>query len=85
MTAPKVIDLPKTGFAPNNSAIAAHLREQADRIECDDQNIRNVFMVIERSDGTLYRQTMGNTCDLARAIGILTIACIRDTMGVDES
>ena len=79
----EIKELPNTGFAPTNCAIAKHLREQADWIEADDENVRNVFMVIERADGTIYRQTMGQTCDLARALGVLAIACIRGAMGDD--
>ena len=77
--------LPNTGFAPSNASIAKHLREQADWIEEDTEPVRNVFIVIEKADGTLHRQAMGMHCDLARAIGVLTIACIRGAMGDDEN
>lgn len=76
--------LPNTGFAPSNESIAKHLREQADWIEASEHGIRNVFMVIEACDGTVHRQTMGRPCDLGRAIGVMTIACIRSAMERDE-
>jgi len=79
-----VKQLPNTGFAPSNESIANHLREQAQWIEEDEDPVRNVFIVIEKADGTLRRQTMGMQCDLARAIGVLTVACIRGAMGDDD-
>ncbi|MDP2806020.1 MAG: hypothetical protein Q8O24_08790 [Gallionellaceae bacterium] len=79
----EIKQLPNTGFAPSNASIAKHLREQADWIEEDEDAVRNVFIVIEHADGTLRRQTMGMQCDLARAIGVLTVACIRGAMSDD--
>lgn len=76
----KISALPNTGFAPSNESIAKHLREQAEFIEAGDP-VRNVFMVVELADGSVYRATMGQPCDLARAIGVLTVACIRGAMG----
>ena len=77
-----VIELPNIGFAPSNTHIAKHLREQADWMEEDDATpIRTVVMIIEREDGTLHRQTMGQACDLARVLGVLQIAVIRGAMG----
>lgn len=81
---PVIVELPNTGHAPSNESIASHLREQAEWIEGSDEEIRNVFMVIERADGTIYQQTMGKPCDLARAIGVLTISSIRSAMGVES-
>lgn len=71
--------LPLVGFAPSNKDIAAHLREQADWIEMTEVNIRSVFMVIEREDGSLYRQTCGQPCDKASALGVLAI--VKSTVG----
>ena len=76
-----ILSLPKTGFAQSTHDIAEHLREQADRIENEAEALRNVYLIFEREDGSVYRQTMGQTCDLARAIGVITIACIRGAMG----
>ena len=77
-----VKQMPNTGFAPNNASIAKHLREQADWMEeSDAAPIRNVYLVIEITDGTLHRQTIGMPCDLARALGILTIAAVRGSIG----
>jgi hypothetical protein len=76
-------ELPNTGFAPSNESIAKHLREQADWIEEDDDPIRNIFIIIEHTDGTLRRQICGQPCDLARAVGVMTIACVRAST-VDE-
>ena len=81
---PSVIELTKTGFAPTNASIAAHLREQADWFEKSDAIIRNIFMVIEREDGSVYRLTIGQVCDLARAIGVLTMASIQAATGIGE-
>jgi hypothetical protein len=73
-----VLPLPNTGYAPNNKAIAAHLRQQAEWLDADDAaGVRNVILVIEYVDGDLRRQTMGEKCDLARAIGLLTLAASR--------
>jgi hypothetical protein len=78
----EIKQLPNTGYAPDNASIAKHLRQQADWMdEPDATPIRNVYLVIERVDGTLHRQTIGKTCDLARVIGILTIAAIRGSIG----
>lgn len=77
-------ELPNTGFAPSNSSIAKHLREQADWIENNENDLRNVFMIYERSNGTVYRQVVGQPCDLARAIGVMTIACIRGAIGEND-
>lgn len=75
-------ELPNTGFAPSNESIAKHLREQADWIADEDTKpVRNVFLVIEYEDGSLMRQTCGKTCDLARAIGVLTVATTRAALG----
>ena len=73
--------LPLVGFAPCNKDIAAHLREQADWIETTEVNIRNIFMVIERENGSLYRQTCGQPCDKARALGILAMSIVKSTVG----
>jgi len=66
--------LPNNGYAPDNFSIANHLREQATWIEEDGESIRNVYLIIETSDGELRRQTMGMPCDMARIVGILTVA-----------
>jgi hypothetical protein len=77
-----VLPLPNTGYAPNNKAIAAHLRQQAEWLDADDAaGVRNVILVIEYVDGDLRRQTMGEKCDLARAIGLLTLAASRAGTG----
>lgn len=77
--------LPQNGFAPTNQAVAAHLREMADWIvEEDHPRVRNVFLVIETIDGELIRQTCGAPCDLARALGILTIAAARAAIGPER-
>ena len=46
--------------------------------------VRNVILILEYSDGDLRRQTMGAPCDLARAIGLLTIAAARASVGDTE-
>ena len=81
---PTIKQLPNNGFAPSNASIAGHLREQADWIDEDPEPVRNVYIVIERADGTLKRQTVGMPCDTARLVGILTIACIRAAMMEEE-
>lgn len=75
-----LLELPPTAFAPSNSDIAERLRQMADYIE-NDVPIKTVFLICEKMDGTLERSTMGHPCDLARAMGILTIAVIRATQG----
>ena len=81
---PAVIYLQKTGFAPSNQSIAAHLREQADWIEQSDEGVRNVVMIVEKMDGTLYRQTMGHVCDRARVLGLMSMASIQAASGIGE-
>jgi hypothetical protein len=78
----EITQLPNNGFAPDNKSIANHLREQADWLEEEDATpIRNVYLILERVDGTIHQQRMGMTCDLARAIGIMTIAAVRGSIG----
>ncbi|MCA8026429.1 hypothetical protein [Burkholderia cepacia] len=80
----ELASLPLNGFAPTNPDVAQHLREQAEWIECGEYgDVRNVFLVIETTDGRLIRQTCGAPCDRARAVGILTIAAARAS--VEES
>lgn len=77
-----LIELPNNGYAPSNAAIARHLREQADWI--DDPNaapLRTVMLIIGYADGDLQRQTCGQPCDLARAVGLLTVAAARMAVG----
>ena len=77
-----ILPLPNNGYAPNNKEIAAHLRQQADWLEASDAaGVRNCILVIEYVDGDLRRQTMGEKCDLARAIGLLTLAANRAGVG----
>jgi len=81
----KLTSLPQTGYAPNNKAIAAHLRQQADWMELSDAApVKNVVLVMEYCDGDLRRQTVGAPCDRARVIGLLTIAAARASVGDDE-
>lgn len=78
----ELVALPLNGTANTNADIAAHLREQADWVdEGSYDDIRNVFMVFEMADGTIRRQTCGAPCDLARALGVLSIAIIRASIG----
>ena len=79
---PSVIELTKTGFAPSNASISEHLREQDDWIEKSDVGVRNVVIVVERMDGTLYHQTMGHVFDRARLLGILSMASIQAATGI---
>jgi len=76
--------IPQNGFAPSNESIANHLREQADWIEQADEGVRNVFMIVERADGSIYQQSMGQPCDLARTIGVMQMAIIRSALGEEE-
>jgi len=77
--------LPQTGYAPNNKAIAAHLRQQADWMELDDAaKVKTVVLVLEDCDGVLRRQTMGAPCDRARVVGLLTMAAARASVGDRE-
>lgn len=79
--AAEIASLPLTGFAPDNASIAAHLREQADWLESEDAKpVRNVFLIFEDADGELRRQTCGHACDLARAVGVITMAVQRSML-----
>jgi hypothetical protein len=79
-----ILRIPLGGMCNSNADIAAHLREMAQWIEDDEDEFRNVFMVIERRDGTLTRRTCGQPCDLARTMGILSIAAARAALGQEE-
>jgi hypothetical protein len=73
--------LPLTGFAPDNASIAAHLRQQADWLEeADATPVRTVFLIFEDADGSLRRQTCGIPCDLARAVGVITMSLQRSML-----
>ncbi|KVO05581.1 hypothetical protein WK59_03915 [Burkholderia ubonensis] len=78
MSETRIAALPLNGHANCNADVGAHLRQQADWIEADEfGDVRNVFIVIETTDGRLIRQTCGAPCDRARAVGILAIASAR--------
>lgn len=82
MNESRIVSLPLSGHASTNAEIAAHLRQQADWIEADERGeVRNVFLIIEATDGSLVRQTCGAPCDVARAIGVLTAAATRACVG----
>lgn len=58
--------LPKTGYAPNNAEVAAHLRETAEAIAADDSaEVRGVQVIIEYADGSLQRNVCGGLQDVA--------------------
>ena len=82
---PSIVELPNNGHAPDNASIARHLREQADWLEEEGaEPVRNVFFVIEYADGSLNRGTLGTRCDLARAVGVLSMALHRAMSGEEE-
>jgi hypothetical protein len=84
MSKTNLIALPLNGLAPNNTAIAAHLREQADWVEKGDHgNVTQIVMLIE-SDDSLFRQCFGETIDRSRVIGLLTIMAARMATGTDK-
>lgn len=73
--------LPQTGFAPTNDAIASHLREQAEIVEQGGHgNLRTIVMLYETHEGQIARQVCGGPCDLARMIGLIHIAGIRESI-----
>ena len=74
--------LPNTGHAPNNAAVAAHLREQADWVEQGLQgNVDTVLVITETSDGGLIMHVAGKPNDAARIAGLLHMAGIRHAIG----
>ncbi len=77
--------LPLSGYAPNNEHIGDHLVALANNV-CDGEfgNVRTAILLIENSDGKLIRQTCGQTCDLARVVGLLSIAATRAATGDEE-
>lgn len=76
--APQLHVLPKTGFAPSNAEVAAHLRETADNIAADDSaEVRSVQVIIEYADGTLDRNVCGGPQDVARGLGVLAMALLK--------
>lgn len=78
----KIVALPNNGFAPSNSDIANHLREQADWMEENDAApLTNVVIVFELEDGSIRRQVCGQPIDRARMVGLLTMAATQAAMG----
>lgn len=58
------------------------VNEQADFVRNGGYgDLRNVFIVYESVDGEITRQTCGEPCDLARAVGMLSIAAMRAATG----
>ncbi len=77
--------LPNNGYAPNNHAIAEHLREQAKWMEESDcRPVRNVYLVVERCDGSVYQNSCGDHTDFARNVGVITVSLVRSIMGVED-
>ena len=75
---PRLHVLPKTGYAPNNAEVAAHLRATADGIAADDAaEVRGVQVIVEYADGTLDRNVCGGPQDVARGLGVLVMALIK--------
>ena len=73
--------LPKTGYAPNNAEVAAHLRETADNIAADDSaEVRGVQVIVEYADGTLDRNVCGGPQDVARGLGVLVMALLKGAL-----
>ncbi len=81
----EITNLPNTGFAPTNKAIADHLVELAESIaQPDSMPVKNVVVLIEYADGELQRQCCGQPIDMARIVGLLTIAAARAATETDE-
>lgn len=79
-----IVQLDKTGFAPSNDDIAAHLRDIADWVEGGSYGgLRNAVLILETDDGDLQRLTCGQPCDLARVVGMLMIAAQRASIDCD--
>ena len=80
----EIKSLPLNGIANSNDELAKHLRQQADYIDNGQHGeLQNIYMIYERADGVLYRQTFGQRCDLARALGIITMAVAQSATGVE--
>jgi len=76
-----IIELEKTGFAPSNESIAAHLEEQAKWIrEGNYDDVRTVIVLIESVGGELTRNICGTACDLARVTGLLMVSAAREVI-----
>lgn len=77
---PRLVELPPNGHAPNNAAIAAHLRSIADDIASGGAApIADLVLVIEYDDGDLQRSSCGRPIALPHLIGLLTMAATRET------
>lgn len=73
-----VLKIPLNGQAGTNEEIAEHLEEQIGWIRSGQMGeVRNVYVVVETTDGEIHRNTCGQPCDLARAAGILFAAATR--------
>lgn len=74
----KVVNFPLNGHAQTNADVAKHLLQMANWVMEDEfGNVRNIVFIIETQEGNLYRRTCGQSCDLARAVGLLAIAAAR--------
>jgi hypothetical protein len=78
VTDQNIVLLAPTSFAPGNPAIAAGLRDVADQIEAGCWgDVRVVIALLETYEGELERVTIGDVIDLARVVGLLTMAIHR--------
>ncbi len=74
----EIVALPLNGYAPNNEAIAQSLRQMASEFENGDWgDVRTVILVIEGEDGRLVRATIGQSCDICRVAGLLSMMATR--------
>lgn len=75
-----LIRLPVMGLAHTNKELADSLRTLATWLDEDRyEDLRQIVVVLESREGSLDRVTMGEPCDLARVVGVLTMA-IHDAM-----
>lgn len=65
--------LPYNGFAPSNKDIAQYLRDIADTVE-NGESVRNLYLTTEYIDGRVDTTCIGHPTDVARMIGVLTVA-----------
>ena len=73
-----VIKLAPTTLCNTQQDVVTNLRRFANDVESGlEGDVRTIIVVIETMDGKLGHNTIGASCDLARAVGLLTIEALR--------
>lgn len=73
------------GYVTANKDIAAYLRELADHFEHPDtEQLHSLVILVETQDGRINRSHAGKPQDLARVVGLLTMAAAQASTRVRD-